>query len=80
MSRELKRIHKTMIQSYSWRLVPRNLTKRFLAVAKYAHVVRRKPGCRHVRHFSMTLSNNEVGSDLAVVSIRIFYKFQGKER
>lgn len=71
---------KTMIQSYSWRLVPRNLTKRFLAVAKYAHVVRRKPGCRHVRHFSMTLSNNEVGSDLAVVSIRIFYKFQGKER
>ena len=70
----------TPIQSYSWRLSPRNLARRYLAVSRYAHVARRRPGCRHVRHFSMTFSNNVVGSDLAVVSAQIFYKFQGKER
>lgn len=74
------RYDKTEIQSYSWRLSPRNLSKRYLAVSRYAYVARRKPGCRHVRHFSMTFSNNEVGSDLAIVSAQIFYKFQGKER
>lgn len=68
------------IQSYSWRLFPRNLARRYLAVSRYAHVARRKPGCRHIRHFSMTFSNNEVGCDLALVSAQIFYKFQGRER
>jgi hypothetical protein len=68
------------IQSYSWRLFPRNLARRHLAVSRYAHVARRKPGCRHIRHFAMTFSNNEVGCDLALVSAQIFYKFQGRER
>lgn len=70
----------TPIQSYSWRLSPRNLAFRRLAVAQFAHTVRRKPGCRHIRHFSMTFSNSDVGCDLAIVSAQIFYKFQGKER
>lgn len=70
----------TLIRSYSWRLSPRNLSRRYLGISRYAHVVRRKPGCRHIRHFSMTFSNHTPGSDLAVVSAQIHYKFQGKER
>lgn len=70
----------TCIRSYSWRLFPRNLTRRCLSQARYAHTERRKPGCRHIRHFAMRFSNNDVGCDLAVVSAQIFYKFQGKER
>ena len=75
-----RRQDRTMIRSYSWRLSPRNLAQRYLGVSRYAHVVRRKPGCRHIRHFSMTFSNDRPGSDLAVVSAQICYKFQGKER
>ena len=71
---------RTLIRSYSWRLSPRNLSRRYLGISSYAHVVRRKPGCRHIRHFSMTFSNDTPGSDLAVVSAQIHYKFQEKER
>ena len=70
----------TPIRSYTWRLVPRNLAYRCLAVPRFAHVARRRPGCRHVRHFTMTLSNNTKGCDLALVSAQIFFKYQGKER
>lgn len=70
----------TPIRSYSWRMTPRNMAIRCLSVSRYAHVVRRRPGCRHLRHFSMTFSNNVAGCDLAVVSAQILYKFQGKER
>ena len=47
---------------------------------KYARVSKRIPGCRHIRHFSMTLSNGDVGADLGIVSARIAYSFAGKER
>lgn len=70
----------TTLQSYSWRLFPRNLDHRCLRVARHASVIRRKPGCRHIRHFSMMFSNDEPGTDLAIASAQIFYKFQGKER
>lgn len=75
-----RRYDQTILRSYSWRLTPRNLAHRCLSVAKYAYSVRRKPGCRHVRHFSMTFRNNTPGSDLSIVSAQIFYKYQGKER
>lgn len=70
----------TRVRAYSWRLSPRNLLHRCLSGLPYAMPVRRRPGCRHVRHFSMTFSNNVPGCDLAVVSAQIFYKYQGKER
>ena len=70
----------TPIRSYFWKLSPRNLAYRALHVAKFATVARRKPGCRHVRHFTMTLSNNEIGMDMSVLSAQIFYNFQGRER
>lgn len=70
----------TSIQSYSWRLVPRNLAYRCLSVQKFAKVAVRKPGCRHIRHFSMRLRNNEPGQDLAIISAQVYYKFVGVDR
>ena len=70
----------TSVLSYSWRLFPRNLDHRCLSISKHASVVRRSPGCRHVRHFSMTLSNSDPGADMSLISAQIFYKFQGRER
>lgn len=51
-----------------------------LEMPRYAVAAKRRPGCRHVRHFSMTLSNREPGADLAIVSARIYYRIMGKER
>ena len=70
----------TPVRTYSWRLAPRNLAHRCLDVPKYAYVAKRKPGCRHIRHFALTLSNDAPGEDLSVVSLQIFYRFQGRER
>lgn len=70
----------TPVVSYSWRINPRNLAYRFLGIPRFSTVVRRKPACRNVRHFSMRLTNNEVGNDMSVVSAQIFYTYQGRER
>lgn len=47
---------------------------------KFAAVARRKPGCRHVRHFTMVLENNEPGADMAIISAQVFYRYQGRDR
>ena len=47
---------------------------------RFAVVAKRKPGCRHVRHFTVTLENDTLGADLAIVSMQIYYRLQGKER
>lgn len=70
----------TPILAWHWRLVPRNLAYRMLGGSKFAQVAKRRPGCRHVRHFSMMLTNSTPGKDMAVVSARVFYRYQGKER
>jgi hypothetical protein len=70
----------TTIESYSWRLFPRNLNYRHLAVQKFAVSAKRRPGCRNVRHFAMRLSNNQVAQDLAVVSAQIHFRYTGKDR
>lgn len=70
----------TPIRSFSWKMAPRNLAYRYLNVQRYAHVAKRKPGTRHVRHFAMQLQNNEAHHDLAIVSAQIYYKFLGRDR
>ena len=70
----------TPVQSYTWHMAPRNLAYRFLGVRRYSTVVRRRPMCRHIRHFSMRLENNMVGTDMSIVSAQIFYCYQGRER
>ena len=75
-----KREDLTPVRSMTWHLAPRNLAYRNLGVQSFAGVARRKPGCRHVRHFAMTLSNNKVGMDMAVISAQILYRYQGRDR
>ncbi len=68
------------VRATSWRLCPRDLTFRDLGIDAFTTVARRKPGCRHVRHFAMELSNNEIGMDMAVISAQVFYRYQGRDR
>lgn len=68
------------VQSFSWRLCPRNLTHRSLRVSRFAAVARRRPACKQIRHFTLTLSNNAIGEDLAIVSLQINYRYRIKER
>lgn len=70
----------TDILAYKWRLCPRNLAYRFLGVPKYAVIARRRPGCRNIRHFAMSLSNNMPDNDLSVIKAQVFYKMQGRQR
>lgn len=71
---------KTEIRSLSWRLIPRNLAYRCLSIQRFAHVARRKPGCRHVRHFSVRLENNEPAQDLSIISAQIYFRYLGRDR
>ena len=70
----------TPIRAYSWRLVPRDLSHRFLGVARFATVARRRPYCRHVRHFSMRLESSTPATDMSVISAQIFYRYQGRDK
>lgn len=70
----------TPVRSTSWRLCPSDLSFRDLRVNAFTTVARRKPNCRHVRHFTMELCNNEIGMDMAVISAQVFYRYQGRER
>lgn len=70
----------TDIRSLSWKLVPRNLAFRCLSIQRFAHVARRKPGCRHVRHFSVRLENNEPAQDLSIISAQIYFRYLGRDR
>ena len=59
---------------------PRNLHARCLARKTFAATMHRKPGCRHVRYFSMTIEGADAGLDMSLVSAQIFYKKQGRDR
>lgn len=75
-----KRKDRTNLRAFSWRLSPRNLAYRYLGVNRFAAVLRRRPGCRHIRHFTMMLENNEHGQDMSVISAQIYYNYQGRDR
>ena len=62
------------------RLSERDLTLRDLRVPRYAAVFRRRPMCRHVRHFSLRLENREAGCDLALYSVQVQVRFLGRDR
>lgn len=75
-----RRYDLTDILSTSWRLSPRNLAFRCLSIQRFACVSRRKPGCRHVRHFSIRLENDKPAQDLAIVSAQIYFRYLGRDR
>lgn len=60
--------------------VPRDLHFRYLGFNTYANVAVRRPGCRHIRSFTMVLENNEPGADMSLVSAEVFYNYQGRDR
>ncbi|MBR3569282.1 MAG: hypothetical protein IKN96_00565 [Oscillibacter sp.] len=62
------------------RLSERDLEVRDLSVPRHAATFRRAPNCKHVRHFSMRLENNEAGKDLSVFSAEIQYRFVGRDK
>ena len=68
------------LKAFSWRLSPRNLAYRCLGVNRFAAVLRRRPGCRHIRHFTMMLENSKKGQDMSVISAQIYYNYQGRDR
>lgn len=70
----------TYLDCYSWSLVPRDLGLRNLSVMPFAYVARRKPGCRHIRHFTMVLESMDVGTDMPILTAQVFYKNEGRDR
>ena len=62
------------------RLTERNLETRDLSVPRHAAVFRRKPKCKHVRHFSLRLENNTAGQNLAPYSAEIGIRYEGRLR
>jgi len=69
----------TPLRIYSWSLVPLDLRFRFLGTSNFAYVNRRRPMCRHVKHFAMRLENNELDCDLSVISAELQYNYQGRQ-
>lgn len=70
----------TPIHAYSYALSPRNLAFRVLSTIRYAMTNVRKPGCIHIRHFSMTLTNNEIYTDMSLVGAQVFYRYSGGDK
>jgi hypothetical protein len=70
----------TPIEAMCYSLVPRNLTHRYLRPIKFAYVARRRPGCRHVRHFALLLTSDAAGYDMPILSAQIFYRYEGRDR
>lgn len=70
----------TPIRAYSWSLTPRNTMFRSLSVIRFAASNIRRPGCWHIRHFSMVLENDEPYRDLSVVGAQIVYRYSGGDR
>lgn len=74
-----RRVELTPIRSRSWRLSPRDLAFRHLAVRRFAHVAVRRPKCLGVRHFSLRLENDEPGCDMSVVSAEVTARMMGRK-
>lgn len=75
-----KRDDLTNISYRVWRLAPRDLSRRDLYVMPFAYVARRRPGCKHIRHFSMTLTCDTAGYDMPLLSAQVMYKYEGRDR
>lgn len=68
------------IRGYTHRLVPRNLALRCLGLRPFAHVVRRRPPAKDVRHFAMGLRNALPGQDLGIVGAEVAWRETRREK
>ena len=71
---------KASIVHRGWRVSPRNLKWRDLTVVPFAYVAKRRPGCRHVRHFAVVLRCTGAGYDMPILSAQVMYKYEGRDR
>lgn len=71
---------RTPLTGYRWCVSPRNLSYRSLKSTLFGNSEKRRPGLRHIRHFSMELTNNSAGQDMSVVSAQVYFKYAGRER
>ena len=62
------------------RLEERDLTVRNLSVPRHAMVFRRRPVCRHIRHFAMRMENRTVNCDMGILSVEMQYRFPRRDR
>ncbi|MBQ6986118.1 MAG: hypothetical protein IJR48_06720 [Oscillibacter sp.] len=68
------------------RLTDRNLEVRDLSVPRHAVTFRRRPDCKHVRHFALRFETDadaqtgDPGHNLAVYSAELQYRFVGRDR
>ena len=76
----LRRRDPTNLVSGSWRLWPRDLSRRSLGCQSFERTFRRHPGFHNIRHLGIRLSNNEAGMDLSLVSAQILYTLRGRVR
>ena len=70
----------TDIDVMGWWLVPRDLRFRCLKPLRYAFTAIRKPRCFHIKHFQMTIENNNADQDMSLISAQIVYRFSREER
>lgn len=77
---DARRRDPTNLVSGSWRLWPRDLTRRSLGCQSFERVFRRHPGFHNIRHLGIRLYNNEAGMDLSLVSAQILYTLRGRVR
>lgn len=68
------------------RLTDRNLEVRDLSVPRHAVTFRRRPDCKHIRHFALRMETDadaqtgDPGHNLAVYSAELQYRFVGRDR
>ncbi len=77
---EKRRQDPTNLVSGSWRIWPRDLTRRSLGCQSFERTFRRHPGFHNIRHLSIRMYNNEAGMDLSLVSAQILYTLRGRVR
>ncbi len=70
----------TDLACYGWKLFPRDLSTWSLAQFKYVRPFRRKPCMKRIHHFSLRIENNILSHDLSLISVQVFYNYQGRQR
>ena len=63
-----------------WSLASRDLTYRCLWTGRFAASFKRRPYCRHIRHFTMELYNDRPMQDMSVISAEITYRLRSIEK
>lgn len=75
-----ERTDKTPLVASTWKLAPRDLESRFLGVYRFAAIFKRRPYCKHIRHFTIELENSRAGENMSIISAEVIYRLRNNER